>query len=95
MGKIKNINGTSDNKCVCGSWLNHYRENGGSSSVFCSEKDCIKKDLVGSHVQKHDSTDTNWYIVPLCDAHNKSKEVLDIGSRVLVSANKALTCEKK
>ncbi len=95
MAKIKNINGTSDNNCGCGSWLNHYYKNGGYKYEYCCEDKCVNKDLVGAHVQKDGSTDNSWYIIPLCKAHNASTTALEIGSRTLVSANKALTCEKK
>ena len=94
MAKIKNINGTSNNSCKCGSWLNHYVKFAGRNPTFCSETNCLNKDLVGAHVQKVDPSNNNWYIVPLCSEHNKSKGELDIGSTSLVSANVAVTCGK-
>lgn len=55
---------------------------------------CMKKDLVGAHVQKADVTDSKWYIIPLCNAHNQSRDDLEIVTGYsLVSANKAETCE--
>ena len=96
MPKIKNINGTSDAKCKCGSWLDHWKKFGGASfPQFCSEAKCIGKDLVGAHVQKADVADNNWYIIPLCSKHNLSKETLEVvSSTVFVSANRKETCEK-
>jgi hypothetical protein len=94
--KIKNINGTSDSNCVCGSWLQHWKNFSGQDVSYCSEKGCMtKQDLVGAHVQKSDSRDNNWYIIPLCKAHNASAKEIEITSdRKLVSANKTETCDK-
>jgi hypothetical protein len=47
MAKIKNINGTSDNDCSCGSWMKHWEKFSGQTTQFCTEKSCIGKDLVG------------------------------------------------
>ncbi|MFA4852803.1 MAG: hypothetical protein WC974_08870 [Thermoplasmata archaeon] len=96
MAKVKNINGTSDNTCKCGSWLKHWEKFSGQTTQYCIEKSCTKKDLVGAHVQKDNSTDMSWYIIPLCSFHNQSEGVLEISDNYkLVSANKSETCEKK
>lgn len=94
MTKVKNINGTSQNQCSCGSWIQHWRNFGGASQRrYCCEKTCVNTNLVGAHVQKYNSTDRSWYIAPLCQLHNKSVGVLELESTVkLVSANKNLTC---
>ncbi|MEO0037174.1 MAG: hypothetical protein RIQ59_385 [Bacteroidota bacterium] len=94
MTKIKNINGTTDNTCKCGSWLKHWEKFSGKSSNYCSEKTCTQKELVGAHVQKTTS-DMSWYIIPLCKAHNGATGELEVGdSTVFVSANKNETCNK-
>jgi len=90
--KVKNLKGTSDKKCKCSSWLEHYK-------TF-SEKDgkkcccCGKNADVGAHIQKNN--DSNSYIVPLCYACNKKDEIFEINLSVndLVSANVKLTCGK-
>jgi hypothetical protein len=94
--KIKNINGTSGYTCKCGSWLNHWKNYSGQSSEYCQAKDCLKKDLVGAHVQKGEgSPDQNWYIYPLCTAHNQYVGELEVSDAyVLVSANVTNTCGK-
>ena len=93
--KIKNINGTSQTTCACGSWLKHWEKFSGQSTIYCQAIGCTKKDLVGAHVQKSNSSDDKWYIYPLCSAHNKSTGVLEVSdSYKLVSANKKETCEK-
>jgi hypothetical protein len=93
--KVININGTSLNICKCGSWLNHWKKFGGQDlPSYCSEKSCLKKPEVGAHVQKDNSTDRKWYIIPLCTVHNlKTGESIEIMDGVaLVSANVSETC---
>ncbi len=98
--KLKNINGTSQTTCACGSWLNHWKKFSGQSVTYCPCKEprpngCLRKDLVGAHVQKADSPDNKWYIFPLCSVHNQSMGVLEVSDNYkLVSANKKETCEK-
>ena len=92
-----NINGTSDTKCTCGSWLQHWKNFSNQDlPFFCPEKSCIKDDLIGAHVQKANSFDKKWYIVPLCSDHNKStnKNIVISNKIKLVSANKKETCNK-
>lgn len=96
--RVKNINGTSDNTCKCGSWLEHWKKFGDQVlPTYCSEIKCTGKPEVGAHVQKDNSTDSSWYIVPLCKTHNgetgKSMEI--VNSVKLVSANVSETCGKK
>lgn len=95
--RIRNINGTSDTTCRCGSWLNHWKNfSSQPTPTFCLVKNCTKRDLVGAHVQKGgESTDQNWYICPLCGEHNQHKGELELSDIYkLVSANKKETCEK-
>lgn len=94
--KVKNINGTSQTTCRCGSWLKHWQNFGGQRTpTYCPEKSCLNKDLLGAHVQKANSTNRKWYIYPLCAEHNKARGDLDVSdSYNLVSANKSETCER-
>lgn len=91
--KVYNINGTSDNDCKCGSWKNHWINYGGKSwPKYCSEKSCLSAPEVGAHVQKA-SGSADWYIIPLCKAHNKTSKELEVSdSTTLVSANRGKTC---
>ena len=95
--KVNNINGTSENKCSCGSWLEHWKKYSGQLFPnYCSERSCTKKPEVGAHVQKDNSYDNSWYIIPLCGEHNKQAKSLDVSdSTVLVSANTSQTCGRK
>ena len=95
--KVKNIKGTSEKTCNCGSWLDHWTKFSGQQlPQSCREIRCAQKPEVGAHVQKADSTDSKTYIVPLCKTHNaetdKTLEIMD--STVLVSANISETCGK-
>lgn len=72
MTKVENINGTSDTECKCGSWIQHWKNFSIQTATYCSEESCIETDLEGAHVQKANSTDQSWYIVPLCGKHNQS-----------------------
>ncbi len=93
--KIRNINGTSQATCPCGSWLKHWEKFSGQTTTYCPVTGCLDKDLVGAHVQKADSSDNKWYIFPLCNKHNKSTVELSVSDTYkLVSANKKETCEK-
>jgi hypothetical protein len=96
--KLRNINGTSGNTCSCGSWLEHWKNfSGQPPPIFCPAERCIEKPEVGAHVQKDNSPDDGWYIVPLCKTHSaETDESLTISDSVnLVSANVGRTCEKE
>lgn len=95
--KLKNINGTHDTNCACGSWLKHWEKFSGQSIKYCpvSSPFCLNTDLVGAHVQKADGSDNKWYILPLCSVHNQSKGTLEVPDCwPLASANKKETCQK-
>jgi hypothetical protein len=95
--RVKNINGTSDNTCRCGSWLKHWKRFGGAVPYsYCAESSCRGSQEVGAHIQIEGSADGSWYIVPLCSSHNAktggSFGLMD--GTTLVSANVAQTCGK-
>lgn len=94
--KVRNVNGTEDNSCKCGSWLEHWKKfGGGRLPDYCSEISCVGKPTIGAHVQKDSPADKNWYIVPLCEKHNKKVDELTILNTVkLVPANVSETCGK-
>jgi hypothetical protein len=95
--KLKNINWTDNTTCSCGSWLEYWKKFSGQTlPVFCPEEKCIQMSEVGAHVQKANSNDESWYIVPLCKTHNgETGKSLTISDSVnLVSANVGRTCGK-
>jgi hypothetical protein len=96
--KVKNINGTSDNTCACGSWLDHWKIISRQPiPKFCPEENCVQKPEAGAHIQKDNSADDSWYIVPLCKIHNNAQgRSLKITDTIqLVPANVSITCGKK
>lgn len=94
--RLKNLKGTSNNTCHCDSWLDHWRKyNSGSDPLpgCCGESSCGSSPEVGAHVIKVDSTDKDWYIVPLCKKHNKEDEEFELFSGVkLAKAAVNKTC---
>ncbi len=92
---ITNINGTTDNICNCGSWLDHWlRFSGQLLPPHCPEARCIDKPTVGAHIQLGGLMGGNeWYIIPLCQSHNRSVARLEVSNSIrLVSANVGQTC---
>lgn len=95
---VRNIHGTDDNLCKCGSWFMHWLI---YSNQFipshCAVKNCCNVPEVGAHVQICNSIDKRWYIIPLCNFHNGKKgEVLDVDDTIeLVSANVNETCGRR
>jgi len=92
---VKNLKGTSDNKCNCGTWLRHWEVFSGKKANLCCVSACLSKATIGAHIKKAGITDSSSYIVPFCDTHNKSENNLEIGTTTLVSANVSITCGKK
>ncbi len=93
---VKNVNGTEDNTCQCGSWLNHWKRYSGQSlPVTCPVIGCKNKPEVGAHVQVSSATDNKWYIIPLCVMHNNTRGgSAAIGDVQLALANVSETCGK-
>lgn len=93
--RVKNINGTSQNTCNCGSWLYHWKNFSGQAlPAYCPRESCTGKPEVGAHVQKDTPSDNSWYIIPLCTGcnakHGQSMNVSDWLE--LVPANVSQTC---
>ena len=92
---MKVINCDIDTKkvCQCGNWLQHWKVRSRGIVRLCVVEDCCNFDLVGSHIQKVDSTDKKIYIIPLCKEHSESTEVMEIFNDViLISANVKTEC---
>ena len=92
----RNINGTEDNGCTCGTWVDHWNKfSEGSWPEKCSVVGCDKPAGVGAHVLK-DGDDNHWYIIPLCSGCNgKHGETVTVeGDTEFISANKSATCGK-
>lgn len=71
MPKVKNLNGTGDRLPVgYSSWLDFWERKTGKKAGKCGCRGCTKKATDGAHIQKADSDDRHWYIVPLCHECN-------------------------
>lgn len=94
--KVKNVKGTSDKSCSCGSWLNHWKKFSGKTLSSTCATGCLEDATVCAHVQKEGSSDRGIYIVPLCDEHNQETRAMEINESKtpLVSANINETCGK-
>jgi hypothetical protein len=93
---IININGTRQCSCKCGSWLQHWQ----NFSVLplplhCPGLLCRERAEIAAFVQLPDLKDPNWYIVPLCKLHSRSKLAVEISSFTpLVCADEDRTCDE-
>lgn len=53
-----------------GNWLKYWEDATGMKANWCHRVNCFSKATDGAHVQLDDSSDKNWYIVPLCHRCN-------------------------
>ena len=100
--EVHNLNGTSKNKCKCGSWKAHwekFNDKGAAWPALCREVTCCEPATDGAHVQKEKGADKKWYIIPLCAKHNgpefHGKTITIMDSTAFASANRSETCEKE
>lgn len=92
--QFKNVSGTGDRSCGCGSWKDHWIKFSGAHWGECQSGACRNAATVGAHVIIVGGDGTHK-ILPLCDAHNRSAEVQTVWQNaVLVSANVSQTCGK-
>jgi len=91
MIRVININGADGLECRCGSWLDHWLKYSGQALPrYCSEAGCYLRPEAGAPVQRDGgSNDPEWYIIPVCHAHNAKKgEAFKINDSIkLVPAN--------
>ncbi len=96
--KIKNINGTDLQACEGCSWLEHWiRFSRSKSASLCKQEDCISIATSAVLVQKADSSDPGWYVVPLCHKHAKAetRELELFGTPVLAPATVEKSCRNR
>jgi hypothetical protein len=92
--RVRNVVGTADLDCPCGSWLDHHERAIGRPSYLCANIVCAGSPVVGGHVIKiGNSMDSRWYIVPLCSSCNHKEEEFEVSGNVrLVPASLSLKC---
>lgn len=83
--KVKNVEGSSrfDAPQGCDSWLDYWSKEKGRNPRYCAVDNGHNPELVGGHVQKVNSTDAKWYIVPLCVGCNQRTDVFEIEEDLL------------
>jgi hypothetical protein len=92
---VKNLNGSGEKKCKCGSWLAHWSNFAKEQPFFCANLDCKLEAKDGAHVKRTNPNDNSHYIVPLCHACNTDRDAeFTVMASMLASANVAATCEK-
>jgi hypothetical protein len=90
--KLINIHGRA-NICKCKSWLYHWEKFSREAATFCVVETCREVATVGVLVQKDSLFSSGWYVIPVCDKHNKVAPKMEIrNSTCLVSANVSQTC---
>jgi|ERR1035437_7790800 hypothetical protein len=93
MAKVKPLENQPEKKCICGSWMNHWKVFSHQQIMMCVAAHCSGTDLTGVHVQRTDPDDTRIYVVPLCEKHGKSKEAIEISDHTkLITADITKTC---
>lgn len=87
--KVKNLNGTSDNKLPVGydSWIDYWSKVTGEVPLFCAHPDCLIIASHGAHVKLVDSSNNAWYITPLCPKHNLAEKEVFFVSGPLAPVN--------
>ncbi len=94
--KVKNIKGTSELKCKCDSWLQHWENFSSSNAKYCKVLKCTNEADVGAHVLKCNSDDGSHYIIPLCHSHNQiENDCFTVEKTIFISANISETCDAK
>ncbi len=93
---VKNILEATDDKCTCcDSWIAHWVNITHSAASKCSITNCKGTEgLVGAHVRKVGSSDSDSYIIPLCSNHNQSDKNFEIGSTKLIPITSTNLCHK-
>ena len=88
MVQVKNVIGSSRFPHPAGytSWLDYWEKQTGCQATHCFALDCRKwtNGLVGAHVQKVDSLDKHYYIVPLCEPCNHRTDAFWVDESALV-----------
>jgi|LSQX01.3.fsa_nt_gb hypothetical protein len=82
---VRNVPGTKDERCKCGSWKAHWIKFSGEYwPSQCSVKGCDRTDLVGAHVRKIPLSQDEIYIVPMCNKCNSKTVILILDPKVKI-----------
>ena len=91
---VRNVKGTGERTCSCGSWLMHWQRFAGVKAIYCGVFECVNPAELGAHVVKDAEADGAECIVPMCKYHNALTEVLHPLARhvMMMTANVSKTC---
>ncbi len=100
--RIKNVKGSSkvspNPPAGYDSWLDYWEQNSGiyldkNTLYKCPAcgKSFYRKNFDGCHVQKANSIDRKWYIMPLCDSCNHRTDTPDVDGSLLIDVPSNLT----
>lgn len=91
----KNQKGTSDRRCVCGSWKQHWEKFSYQTwPSKCSVAGCHNSAEVGAHVYRP-GVSNQEYIIPMCKSCNGTQDFFTTKPDIVaISANVSETCEK-
>jgi len=76
---IKNVTVDTSIPCMFPNWLEHWRKFSVlAMPIHCPESACREKPEVGALVQKSNSPDAHWYVMPLCKKHSLATDPLEV-----------------
>jgi hypothetical protein len=76
---VKNVAIATSIPCMFPNWLEHWRKFSVLPlPIHCPENACREKPEVGVLVQKGDSSDSRWYVMPLCKKHSFAGVSLEV-----------------
>lgn len=76
---VTNVGISGSSFCGCDGRLNHWRRAIRYVGYpECSVSDCHETATLGVPVEKYESDDRTWYIVPMCARHNASNNALPV-----------------
>ena len=91
MNTVKNLKGTGNLTCSCGSWIKHWEKFTSKKAKLCTATGCLSPATIGGHVIKCNSTDKDHYIIPLCHSCNMRIDIYNT-TAILAPANVQDTC---
>lgn len=82
---VRNVSGSSRFPKPSGynSWLEYWEAHTHTRRYLCPVDGCFNTDLVGAHVQIANSSDRNWYIVPLCKSCNQRTDTFNVNATLV------------
>lgn len=93
--RVQNIDDTSNLRCNCNGWLNHWKFYSRKDVMQCVVEGCDKSPSVGAHISAKPSLGGD-YIAPFCYDHNHPTNTANMALKSgypVVSADKTKLCK--